>query len=235
MAGPKPVPSVSRLPGGITNVAESSIFSDMKQPVPTIYGTYYNDFFSYVAADWVVTATGSTTQALAAGNSGLLLLTNSAANNDLLALQKTPAMSLMDPLKPAFFSTRFKVDNATNSAFVMGMQVIDTTPLDVTDGIYFLKSAASAALSIISRKDATTGGTTVTNIGTVADDTFLTLGWYYDGVSKLTYSVNGAIVGAIDITNFFPDTNLTVSFAVQNGTAAARSMTVDWIYQSQER
>lgn len=231
----KPSPLITRLPSGITNVGESSIFSDMKQPVPTLYGTYYNDFFAYVAGDWVVTATGSTTQALAAGNSGLLLLTNSAANADLLALQKTPAMLLMDTAKPCFFSCRFKVSNATVPAFVMGMQVIDTTPLDVTDGIYFLKSAASTSLAIIARKDATTGSTTATGIGTVADDTFLTLGWYYDGNGKLTYSVNGTIQGSLDITNYFPDTNLTVSFAIQNGDAVARTMTVDWVFQSQER
>lgn len=231
----KPSPSVTRLPGGITNVGESSIFSDMKQSVPTLYGTYYNDFFDYTAGNWTVTATGSTTQALTAGNSGLLLITNSAADNDLVALQKNPAMLLMDPLKPCFFSCRFKVSNGTQCDFVMGMQVVDTTPLDVTDGIYFLKADDSTALSIVARKDATTGSTTVANIATVADDTFLTLGWYYDGVSKLTYSVNGAIGGAIDITNFFPDTNLTVSFALQNGDAVARTMTVDWVFISQER
>lgn len=230
----KPNPQITRLPSGITNVPETSIFSDMRQPVPTLYGTYYNDFFSYVAGDWTVTATGSTTQALTAGNGGLLLLTNSAADNDLLALQKNPAMWLLDTTKACFFSTRFKVSSALQCDFVMGLQVVDTTPLDVTDGIYFLKADDSTSLAILARKDATTGATTATGIGTVVDDTFLTLGWYYDGNGKLTYSVNGTTMGSLDITNYFPDTNLTVSFALQNGDANARTMTVDWIYAAQE-
>lgn len=227
--------TVTRLPGGITNVAETSIFADMRQPVPTLYATYFTDFMTYTAGDWTITATGAATEALTAGNGGLLLVTNTSADNDIVALQKNPAFVLLDATKKTFFSTRFKVSNALQCDFVMGLQVIDTTPLDVTDGIYFLKVDDATSLAIVARKDATTGSTTATNIGTVADDTYLTLGWYYDGNGKLLFSVNGPIVGSLDITNFFPDTNLTVSFALQNGDANARNMTLDWIYTAQER
>lgn len=227
--------TVTRLPGGIVNVAESSLFADYRQPDPKLYHQYFNDFDTYVAADWVVTATGAATEALAAGNGGWLLLTNSAANNDLVALQKTPSSFTLDTTKPSWFEASFKVSDATKSALVMGLQVIDTTPLDVTDGIYFLKSAASTSVAIISRKDATTGSTTATAIATMADDTFIKLGWYYDGAGKLIYSVNGVIGGSLDITNFFPDTAVTVSFALQNGEAVAKTMTLDFLVASQER
>lgn len=229
------VSTVTRLPGGICNVAETSLFADYRQPVPQIYHQYFNDFDTYAAGDWTITATGSTTTALTAGANGLLLLTNSAANNDLLALQKNPSAFTLDATKPAWFAARFQVDNATNAALVMGLQVIDTTPLDVTDGIYFLKNAASTAVSIVARKDASTGSTTATNIATMADATSILLEWYYDGNNKLIYGVNGAAAGSLDVTNFFPDTGVTVSFAVQNGTAAARSLTVDYILASNQR
>lgn len=226
---------VTRLPSGITNVSAESMFADMVQSVPTIYHSYLNDFDTYVAADWVVTATGSTTQALTAGDNGLLLLTNSAANADLLALQKTPAAFLLDPVRKTFFAARFKVSDATLSSLVMGLQVVDTTPLDVTDGVYFLKSSASTAVSVISRKDATTGSTSASSVATMANDTFITLGWYYDANGKLLYMVNGTVVGSLSIASFFPDTAVTVSFAIQNGEAVAKTMTLDYIYVAKSR
>ena len=227
---------VTRLPSGITNVAQDSIFGDMAQPVPTLFATYFNDFFTYTAGDWVVTETqAGATQALTSGDGGWLLLTNSAADDDLNALQKTPAMILLSPTKKCFFSSRLKLSDATQSDFVMGLQVVDTTPLDVTDGIYFLKADGSTSISIVSRKNASTGSTSATGIGTLADDTFILLEWAYNGAGTLTYAVNGTVVGALTITDYFPDTILTVSFAVQNGEAVAKTMTVDYVYVAEER
>lgn len=222
--------TVTRFPNGVTNVSDTSMFADSRVPYPLFYHTYLNDFYTYTAGDWVITATGSTTTALTAGDGGQLLLTNSAANNDLLALQKTPSAFAFTPGVPAWFRANFKINDALNSSMVMGLQVIDTTPLDVTDGIYFLSSTGSRNVSIICRKDATTGSTSAPAITTLADDKFTTLGWYYDGLGVLWYSVGGNIVGSLNVANFLPDTVVTVSFAVQNGAAAAKNMTVDYVY-----
>lgn len=228
--------TVTRLPSGITNVAENTIFADMRQPNPMLFASYLNDFFAYVAADWVVTETDAgATQALTAGHGGLLLLTNTAADNDLVALQKTPAMILLDLAKKTFFSSRFKISDATQSDFVMGLQVVDTTPLDVTDGIYFLKADGAATFDIVARKDATTGSTSATSIGTIVADTFIQLEWYYDGAGYLSYAVDGTVKGSLAITDYFPNTAITVSFAIQNGEGVAKTMTVDWVYAAQER
>lgn len=228
--------SNTRLASGITNVAQDSIFADMVQPVPTKFAEYFNDFYTYTAGDWVVTETdAAATEALTAGNNGLLLITNTAADNDLVALQKTPAMALLSTTQKSFFSCRFKTSDATQSDIVFGMQVVDTTPLDVTDGIYFLKADGAATFDIIARKNATTGSTSATAIASLADDTFSLLEWYYDGNGKLTYAVNGTVLGALTITDYFPDTTLTMSFALQNGEAVAKTMTVDYIAFFQER
>lgn len=226
----------TRLPSGITNVAVGSIFADMVQPVPTLFTSYYQDFFTYVAGDWVVTETDAgATEALTAGSNGLLLITNTAADNDLVALQKTPAMLLMNTSQKCFFSARLKVSDAVESDVVVGMQVVDITPLDVTDGIYFLKADGAATIDIVCRKDATTGSTSATAIASMVNDTFILLEWYYDGVSKLYYAVNGTVLGSITITNYFPDTTLTVSVALQNGEAVAKTMTIDYLYVAQAR
>lgn len=229
--------SNTRFPFGLTNVGETNLFADMVQPDPTLFHEYFNDFDTYVATDWVVTETDSNaTEALAAGDGGLLLITNTAADNDLVALQKTPAAWTFTAGKKMFFRCRFKVSDATQSDLVFGLQVVDTTPLDVTDGIYFLKADGSAAVSVICRKNASTGSTSASSITTLADDTFVELGWYYDGAGTLAYEVNGAVVGSLNASSLYlPDTTCTVSFALQNGEAAAKTMTVDYVYVAKER
>jgi len=229
--------TTTRLPNGFTNVGDSSIFANMTQPDPTKFHEYWNDFDTYTAGDWVVTETqAGATQALTAGDGGWLLLTNTAADDDLIALQKTPAAFTLTAGKKAFFRCRFKVSDATQSDVVFGLQVVDTTPLDVTDGIYFLKSDGAATVNFICRKNATTGSTSASSVATLANDTFVTLGFYYDGIDRVYYSVDGAIGGSLDASSsYLPDTITTVSFAVQNGEAVAKTMTVDYVYAAIER
>ena len=233
---PLPNNVTTRLPSGVNTDTTSSIFANYPIPRTASLIEYFNDFMTYTAGDWVVTETqAGATQALTAGSGGLLLLTNSAADNDLIALQKTPAMLDLSATKQAWFSCRFKVSDATQSDFVFGMQVVDTTPLDVTDGIYFLKADGAATVDIICRKNATTGSTSAASIATAVSDTFIQLDWYYDGAGYLFYAVNGTVSGSFSVADYFPDTSVTMSFAVQNGEAVAKTMTVDWVGVWQER
>lgn len=229
--------SNTRFPYGLTNVGETNLFADMVQPDPTLFHTYFNDFDTYVAGDWTVTETDAgATQALTAGDGGLLLITNTAADNDLVALQKNPAAWTFTSGKKTFFRCRFKVSDATQSDIVFGLQVVDTTPLDVTDGVYFLKADGAATVDVVCRKNASTGSTSAAAVATLSDDTFIELGFYYDGQSKVAYEVNGNVLGSLDASSsYLPDTTCTVSFALQNGEAAAKTMTVDYVYVAKER
>lgn len=229
--------SNTRFPYGLTNVGETDLFADMVQPDPTLFHTYFNDFDTYTAGDWTVTETDSgATQALTAGDGGLLLITNTAADNDLVALQKNPAAFTFTAGKKTFFRCRFKVSDATQSDLIFGLQVVDTTPLDVTDGIYFLKADGAATVDFICRKNASTGSTSASAVATMANDTFIELGFYYDGQSSVAYEVNGSVLGSLDASStYLPDTTCTVSFALQNGEAVAKTMTVDYVYVAKER
>jgi hypothetical protein len=206
-------------------------------PDPTQFHTYFDDFDTYAAGDWTVTETSSTaTQALADGDGGWLLLTNSTEDDSICALQKVGESFLMEAGKKAFFKARFKVSDATQSDLVMGLQVTDASPLDATDGVYFIKADGAATVDLVCRKNATTGSNTKTAVATLSDDTFVTLGWYYDGQGSVAYSVNGTVQGSLGASSsFLPDTDLTVSFAIQNGAAAAKTMTVDFVYAAKQR
>lgn len=226
--------SNTRFPNGVTNVGEDSLFAAMGQLAPTKFHTYWEDFDYYTAANWTVTETqAGATQALADGDGGLLLLTNSAADDDLCALQKVGESYRFAAGKQLFFEARFKVSDATQSDIVMGLQITDTTPLDVSDGVFFIKPDGAATVNFLVEKNNT--ATTASAVATMADDTFIRLGFWYDGVASVYYFVNGVLGGKSATTNLVDDEDLTVSFAIQNGEAAAKTMTVDYIFVAKER
>ena len=225
--------STTRFPNGVTNVGEDSLFAALGQLAGPEFHTYFEDFDYYAAADWTVTETqAGATQALTDGDGGLLLLTNTAADNDLVALQKVGESYRFESGKKLFFEARFKVSNATQSDVVMGLQITDATPLDVSDGVFFLKSDDSTTINLLVEKNNTA---TTTSVGTLADDTYIRLGFYYDGNSSIQAFVNGTYVATSATTNLVDDEDLTISFAIQNGNAVARTMTVDYIYVAKER
>jgi len=226
----------TRFPSGVTNAAPGSALAQYGLPDPSSWHTYFDDFDTYTAADWVVTEVGVATQALTDADGGVLLITNAAADDDSSFSQKVGESFLLTAGKRAVFKARFKVNLATESDFVIGLQITDTTPLDVTDGVYFRKDDGDALLDVVCRKDTTTGSTSATGIATVVADTYLVVAWYYDGKGELKYFVNDVQLGTLTATSaFLPDTELTVSYGVQNGTTSATIMSVDYLMAAIER
>ena len=223
---------------GVTNVQSDSTLGKLKAPAPHKYHTYFNDFDTYLASDWTITTTedgtGSATEALADGDGGLLLLTNAAGDNDKDFLQLVKEGFKYETGKQLAFNIRFKTNDATQSDIVAGLQLTDTSPLDVTDGIFFLKSDGAATISFIVEKDSTQ--TTLTLPNSLADDTFMTLGFVYDPKDqKFHVFQNNVLAGTVVSTNAPDNEELTVSFGIQNGAAAAKTLTVDYIGASKER
>ena len=201
---------------------------------PTKYITFFDDFMTYTAGDWTVTETGTATQALADGLGGWLLVTNAAADNDASFSQKVGEPFLWSSTKNLFFKSRFKVSDATQSDVVIGLQITDTTPLDTTDGFFFLKADGAATANFLVEKNNT--ATTTSSVATLADDTFITLGFWYNPANGLfQIYVNDAIVGTSVNTNAVDDEEVTISFGIQNGEAVAKTMTLDYIFAALER
>ena len=225
---------------GNTVASKSKKDLPMFQPYPsdqTYYG-YFNDFMTYNSGDWTITTTeagaGSATEAVTSSAGGALLLTNAAGDDDLDFLQLKGEAFTLAAGKRAFFSSRFKVSDVTQSDYVMGLHITDTSPLDVTDGIYFIKADGAATIDLAVEKNNT--ATTASSIATMVNDTFITLSWFIDpDTSSVHYSVNNAEPLVLADTNLPNDEDLTISFGIQNGEAAAKTMTVDYINVMVER
>lgn len=198
---------------------------------------YWNDFLDYTAGDWTVTTTeggsGSATEAVGNLAGGVLVVTNDDADDDRDFFQFAKETFKYISGKRLYFGARFKASDATQSDIVFGLQITDTTPLAVSDGIWFQKDDGDTNIDFHVAKDSTQ--TDVTAVGTLADDTYIKVEFYSDGSGPIFIYVDGVEVGSAAITNAPDDEELTISFGIQNGEAAAKVLSVDWIRVAQER
>lgn len=223
--------STTTYPNGVTNAPIGTSLQTLSAPDPTISHTYFNDFDVYTAGDWTNTATGSVTNAIVAGDGGWLSMLNSAANADLNSLQLKVATFALTAGREAWFKVRIKTSSATNAVLTVGLIQTTTTPATVTNGIYFNKLAASTT---VTGKVTVASATTTVNVGTLADDTFTTMGWHFDGRNLVQFYFGGNRIGSLTIATL-PAINLNLTIAEANGTAAAITTTVDYAFASTER
>ena len=229
---------------GVTNVATGGTGELLKQPDPIKYHVYHEDFDKYTASDWVITTTeggsGNASEALGDGDGGLLVVTNDDADDDSDEFQWAGGSGGViesfkyEAAKGLYFKTRFKVNDATQSDFAVGLVITDTTVIDgTTDGIFFRKADGATSIELVIEKDSTE---TTVSCGDAADDTFMTLGFYYDPkIRKFSVYKDNVKVGSAVNTNAPDDEELAVTFAIQNGAAAAKVMTMDYISAGKER
>lgn len=229
----------SNFVGGVTQAEESWTLGTYTLPDPTQNHTWFDDFDQYVAADWTITETGVGTRAVGNLANGILVVTNAAADNDANFLQwsgntsgSTVETWKFTSGKELWFKTRFKISDATQSDFVIGLQITDTTPLAVTDGVYFQKDDGSATLNMLVTKNSTSTTTAAT---TIVSDTYVSVGFYYNGGNAIDVYVNDVRVASSVTTNLPDDEELTISFGIQNGEAVAKILSLDYIFVSQER
>jgi hypothetical protein len=229
---------------------------------PFFYGMFADDF-AYKESTYTTTATGNGTAANTANTSAaamgeMLFTTNSStpASGDLVALQLPATVFLPQAGKKAFFLTRLKLSSATNAAFRVGMGPTGTTPFtgNQTNAIYFDKATGSLTnLNLVN----VSGGTAVTtaiptSAYTLANATYLDLGWYMDRNQNLYAFVGAQLVGwlpqsgtgssvgsrgavAASTAITLPAAAMNMLLAVQSGTAASSTMTVDFWLGAVER
>lgn len=233
---------VTRFQHGISTAHSRDPLNNFGLPDPSKYVSYFNDFITssnYSATtEYILTQVGGTVEVTASAQHGLLTITTGATSNDHGFLQLRGFPILPTSGKRIFFKTRLSVNVLTSASIIAGLQNVDTTPLDFTDGIVFSRATTATTWTAMSRKDATTGATQVTGLGVLGANTFTTLGFYYDGRRSIEFFIADKKVTTIDVgtTNaFLPNTNLTPSFGIQTTEAVAKILTMDYIFVACER
>lgn len=233
--------STTRFPNGVTN-SKNQTCSNMPLFDPTLSHTYLQDFddasqFNGITTttSWAVDSAGTTpTFALIDGYGGLGKITLSAADNDRTFFYKLAESFKFATGKEIWFKTRLQVSSATDEDWISGLVITGSTdPIGTipTDGVWFQQTDASANVVLKIVKNSTATSITV---GTTTAATDAIYGVYYNGVDTIYYFVNDVCVGSTTtLTNLPDDEFLSPMFGCQNGSAASRTLTIDYIFANQ--
>jgi hypothetical protein len=198
---------------------------------------YFDDFLNsgLAAADapvgWTVTlveaGAGESTITKVDAAGGAIRLTTDANEDDGVQMQLTgESFEFSSDQRATYFGVRMRSGEATQSDFVIGLCITDTTLIGgMTDGVYFRKADGSTSVSFVTEKDSTE--TETTGVLTFAADTDYLLEFYFDGTSIEAF-VDGVSV-ASHTANIPNDELLTPSVALLAGSAAVETLDVDWI------
>ena len=200
---------------------------------PSYYASDFDDFHKYAAGDWTITAVGSGSVALKAATDplGNLLITNAAADDDSQSLQKVGHAFAPASGKKLYYECRVKISDATQSDLLVGICATDTTPLANANSIVFYKADGALTGSFITTN--TSVSSTDAGIFTMADDTYIKLGFKVSGTGLVEYWVNDVKKGSL--TTNIPTAVQRITIHVQNGEGVAKNASVDYVFCAQER
>jgi|TARA_R110001599_G_scaffold24399_2_gene88017 hypothetical protein len=222
---------------GISNASRNSTLAAMGALDPTKFLTFWDDFIHEpLSTEWTITATsaGSGTSAISTPDvhGGQARITTAANENDGIYAQTIGEVFLMDSSKKTWLKTRFQVGDATQSDLIVGLHSTDTTPHDATMRFLFESVDGSAAL-YFNNDDNTTDSDSST-VATLADDTFVIVGAYYDGAGNIKLYLNDTHVTTMTSMTP-PGAEMAVGFGYINGAAGAETTDFDYLFIAQER
>jgi len=233
----------TRFNNGVNNEDVGSIFNALQFPSHLGSHVFEEDFYTFTAGQWTETdVQGVNTVAIADGDGGIITMLLAGADDDQVQLQRVAAgitveSYLFDPDKRFFIEILATLSEVLLSEMLIGLSITDTTILPApTDGLYFHKAETAGLVTLDAVKDSVEVSG---DVGTIVDATPFRLQAFYDGQGS-----DGRLYGALDgaIGSFstpdvsFPDDEeLTISFAVRAGEAAAKTLTLDRIVTIQER
>lgn len=230
----------TRFTSGVATVSSSDVLGQFPEPDPTKVITYFNDFHTYAAGDYTVTGSPTVAQIANTVGGALSITAANATDNTVSSLQLVAETFQIAAGKKAWFKCRLKQATAVEGDFLVGLHVLDTSPIASlpSDGLFFRKDDDDALIDISCRIDAAEA-TVSTGLATLVDDTYVVLGWYFDGVGTVYAYVDGVLKATLSLTaanlTAIDDEPLTLGISFQNGTTAAHVGSVDYVLASVER
>jgi len=252
------MPTPKRFSKGVTNVASDKTMGNLIVPDPTSVVTYMEDFFKFDPGEWITTRVATPTAYNTAGGhvegyeqitdatDGVLAVVTTAGDDDYCFFQYGGADydSSSDGPRETFtmivgnklwFKARLKCNDVDAADFYVGLFVTDTSPVASapSDGLWFISDDGDAYLDA-HLYSSSASQLSRTAIQSVSDDTYFTVGAYWDGVNTVQIFSND--IKRAEGTGITPTTTqLAVSFGIQNGSAAASTLSLDYLCVIRER
>ena len=151
-------------------------------------------------------------------------LVTAAADNDGINVQLLGEQFKFDSSHHSYFGIRLKINDVTQSDFLLGFAVTDTTLLAaVADAVYFESLDSSASIDFVAEKG--NSETTEAAVGTLVDDTLIYLEFYWDG-TKLEAFVDGVSKYYATPANLPDSEELRLSMHFLSGEAVAQTLSI---------
>ena len=205
----------TRLYNGVSTVQSTHPLGMFPLPNPQHVFQYSNDFSTYAAGDWTVTAGGAGSGvAVTTGVGGQLAITTATSGVESITLETLPiafvnATSSVNGLK-VWFKARVLVDaTVANPDYQIGLTTANTTFNGATSGVYFTKATGATAWSFVIRTASTSTTVALPTAGTgaIANSTWYDMAYYFDGKGMFyiyfgniligTYGSNASGVGSL--------------------------------------
>ena len=232
----------TRFTYGLATVAKGKPLGDYPLPDPFHTSsdagldvfTYSNDFTDLGAAA-ARTITGGAAFALADGLNGIGVLTPVSAT--AASVYRTAATFQFISGNKFWFLHRIKA-SAIAGAMVLnfGMSKVSGGTIATTDRLYFTKPASSTSLNLVSVVN-NVSTTLLTGITTVAADTYLDVGFYYDGTDLQVFVSDNMIARVSGVT--IGSASTTISNALMSPffgltPVATETVTIDYAIIAEE-
>ena len=197
----------TRLYNGVTTARVTENLGMFPLPLNNQVFNYQNDFTTYAAGDWTVTAGGGGSGvALGAGVGGQLAITAATSGVEAitggLSIAFVNATSSINGLK-VWFRARFLTDaTVANPDYQIGLTNACATFNGCTDGVYFTKATAATQWSFVIRgaSTSTTVAIPAALTGTPTSSTWYDFGYYFDGKGMFWLYVNNTCIGTYGTT-----------------------------------
>ena len=183
---------------------------------------------------------GDATYACTDAVNGVLLLQNDDADNDSIQVASLCECWKLVAGYPLYAEIRFKVSDALQLDMFFGLVTGQAWFVAPNDYVVFHKDDGDANIDFSNAENGV--ATTVDTGQDIVTDTWVILGFHWDGDATLRWFVfrdaepsRYCLATGTSITTIVQDEELTLAFGVQNGEAVAKSMSVDYIKCVQKR
>lgn len=242
-------PTVTRWPNGVCDATQDGAYGNFAGMRPFRYHNDIDDFNDYLAGQWVATLATSATAAIQSADGGILALTNvNAGATDESSLQWAGHSGAFagtfqfDATKDMLLAAKFAVDDVVNSALLVGIGTVDTTPLasQIANFIGFYKASGAADLIAECR---IAGVTTSIDLGNMVNNTYVNCTLFYQASPVPGSNVGGVwraflndiLLGSFTAASNTPTGVLAKTIGILNASAVAHALSVDYLQVSKQR
>jgi len=219
------------LQSDVTGVANWNLFQSMLINSPELMYGKFDDFSpgglvsSTSLAGFSTTVVSSGTLVMADAAGGVLQLTPGGTEDHGVQIQTNGEMFLPAATKDIWFECRVRGNDVTEVDWFLGLCTTDTSIIasNPNDAIGFWTHDGDVNIDF---EVADGTGTPTDTTSDLANNTWVRLGFYVNGVTSVTPYINGTAGTAV--TANIPAVEMALSFACTTGEGSVNTLDIDW-------